>query len=419
MVTYPTGGSVAYTYDSLYFHPNLPISSVVASKKASDGGNWTYSYKPATDQLPADLNLWTSFPENKVDITTVVGPDATRKYAHIGYMSAPSGGVFQIGQLVWDSVGDVQRTGYSSNLQLISMQPNQRPGDTLTFDSHTYAPIPWGHSINRYGQLYSEEFSSVDAYGNPTAITESGTDKREATFSYHVDTSRWILRAKKDESRVYKGGTANFTLSDGPIVVTRVLDGAANLVSETRDGVKTSYTYHPTGDLFTRTNARDGVTTYTNYFRGVARSEVQPEDVTIARTVSDAGNVLSVTDGELAATTYEYDGLNRVTYIGHPVGNPVNVVWASNKRTVTRGGFKEDTAYDDFGREIELSLSDATTGGLIRTTSKYDAIGNRTFSSYPNGVSGTDYWYDALGQVLQEAHGYDKVMSMVTQPDGF
>lgn len=43
------------------------------------------------------------------------------------------------------------------------MQPNVRPGDTLTVDDNTYAPIPWGHSTNRSGQLYSENFSDIDA----------------------------------------------------------------------------------------------------------------------------------------------------------------------------------------------------------------------------------------------------------------
>ncbi len=151
--TYPTGGSINYTYKSVYFHPNLPMSSVVATKSTSDGGAWGYSYKPAIDPLPADVTLWTSFPENKVDVTTVTGPDGTRKYAHVGYTSAPSGGVFQIGQLTWDNIDGVQTGSYGSACQLISMQPNQRPGDTLTFDENTYAPIPWGHSINRSGQL--------------------------------------------------------------------------------------------------------------------------------------------------------------------------------------------------------------------------------------------------------------------------
>lgn len=109
-VTYPTGGTITYAYQSQYFHPRLPMSSVVASKATSDGGNWTYSYKPATDQLPSNVALWTNFPDNQVDVTTVTGPDAIRKYAHIGYGSVPSGAVFQIGQLVWDNIGGVQTT---------------------------------------------------------------------------------------------------------------------------------------------------------------------------------------------------------------------------------------------------------------------------------------------------------------------
>lgn len=411
-VTYPTGGTIAYTYKSQYFHPNLPMSSVVASKTTSDNGSWSYAYKPATDPLPADITLWTSFPENKVDVTTVTGPDGTRKYAHIGYTSAPSGGVFQIGQLAWDNIDGVQATSYGSNMQLISLQPNQRPGDTLTFDQYTYAPIHWGHTTNHYGQLYSEDLNDIDAYGNPGSITESGTDQRTATVSYHIDTNRWILHRKKDETWVYKGAAGNATKNETVNVIARTFDGAGNLLAESNDGVTTGYTYYASGDMRTRTDAGNGLTTFTDYFRGVPRVEVQPEGVSIARLVDDAGNVTSVTDGELATTTYRYDGLNRVTSIGHPLGNPVAVARTANKRTVTRGSFKEDATYDGFERETELLHTDTSSGETTRVTSQYDAAGNRTYTSYPNNTVGNFYWYDALGQVLQVAHAYNKTTGL-------
>lgn len=225
---------------------------------------------------------------------------------------------------------------------------------------------------------------------------QTGTDKRVGTITYQVDTSRWFLHLKKNETWVYNGAAANPVLNNIFNVVTREFDGAANLMSETHDRVTTGYTYFPTGDLNTRTDARNGVTTYTDYLRGVPQSEVQPEGVKVTRLVDDAGDINSITDGELATTSYHYDGLDRVSYIGHPLGNPVNIVWSPNTRTVTRGNFKEDATYDEFGRQTKLLYTDTTSGEITRSTNQFDAAGNRIFSSYPNGVlapiSGMTAW---------------------------
>jgi YD repeat-containing protein len=406
-VTYPTGGTISYTYNGVYFNASLPQSSVVATKKTSDGGSWSYTYQPATQTLPNDTNVWINPPDSGLDITTVTGPDGTRVYKHVGYTSAPSGFVFQIGQLVSDNIGGVQADGYSSGLQLISMQPNQRPGDNLTYDLNTYAPIPFGHGINRYGQTYSTKDTSVDQFGNPTGIVETGTDQLTRSVTYNIDTSKWILHLKKDESVAYNGPATNPNLNTTVSTVTRSFDGNGNLLSENDNGVATTYTYYATGDLKTHTDARNYTTTYSDYYRGIPRTESQPENVTVKRTVSDAGDIMSVTDGELATTSYQYDGLDRLTQIQHPLGNPINVTWTANKRSVVRGNFKEDRTYEGFGRESDLLYTDTTSGETIHTSNQYDAAGRRIFSTYPNASVGSYFWYDTLGTTLQVAHAYD------------
>ena len=222
------------------------------------------------------------------------------------------------------------------------------------------------------------------------------------------------MHLKRNETTGFKGSAANPAANDTASVVTRALDDNANLMAETHNGVTTAYTYYASGDMRDRTDARNGITTYTNYFRGVPRNEAQPEGVSISRAVNVAGNVTSVTDGELATTTYQYDGLNRVTNIRHPLGNPVTVAWMSNKRTTTRGNFKEEASYDGFGRETELLHTDTTSGETTRVTNKYDLTGNRKFTSYPNAAIGSFFWYDALGQVLQVAHRYDLVTGLAS-----
>lgn len=398
-VTYPGGGTIGYTYGEVRFSGNfnLPRSHAVMTKTA-DGATWTLSYKPATESLPADQSLWTSFPDSMVDITTVSGPDGTRVYKHIGYTSAPPGGVMHIGQPVSTTLGQAQAEGYSHNIQLISYQANIRPGDLLTFDPVTYASIDWGRNVNRNGQKYNTSFDGLDAFGNPGVINEEGTDTRTTNVSWLVNTSKWILHRKKDEaiSVVIPEGGGNVG------AITRVYDGNANLQSENHFGVATSYTYTPEGDVQSKTDARGNAILYAGYLRGIPQTEVHPESVTIARTVDDAGNVRAETDGEGATTQWQYDGLNRPTRITHPSGNPVNVAWTTTSRTTTRGNYKEVVSYDTYGRESQVVHSDTSAGGAgaVAVTYKNDILGRRIFTSYPNNPAlGTFKLLDILGQV--------------------
>src|SRR5262249_21166338 len=146
-----------------------------------------------------------------------------------------------------------------------------------------------------------------------------------------------------------------------------------NLLQENRFGVVTNYGYHATGDLYSKTNARGYQSTFSDYVRGVARSELHPEGVAVTRTVDNAGNVLSERNGEGYVTTYAYDGLNRVTGITYPTGSPVSIAWYATSRTLTRGAYDESIAYDGFGR------SKSITREGITTTMQYNALGQKTF----------------------------------------
>jgi YD repeat-containing protein len=405
-VTYPTGGVINYTYGEVYFaiNPNIPRSHVITQKSA-DGGTWNYAYQPATEPMPGDVTQWTSFPIEKVDNTTVTGPDGVRSFKHIGYTSAPSGGVMHIGQRVYATIGNVQVEATSWNIRLISNQINQRPGDTLTFDSKTYASVFTGKNMNRNGQGYSSSWGALDQFGNPGTITETGTDTKITQLSHAVNTGKWILHQRKDETSKIVGAQG-----DEPIgTIARTIDGSGNLLSEVRYGVKTDYTYWPTGDLHTKTDARNNTITYGGHHRGIPQSESHPEGISITRQVNDAGNVASETDGENATTSWQFDHLNRPTRITHPLGSPVNVVWTTNTRKTTRGNYQELVTYDPFGRESQVVHTDNGTGQAITVVHEHDKVGRRVFTSYPNNAGlGTKYEYDIVGQLLRMRIAFDK-----------
>lgn len=395
-VTYPQGGTIDYTYDFVQFasNPSIPRSTVVTQKLANPGGTWTWAYTPASQPIPLDANgdmLPVTIPPATPQIfdqTTVTGPDESRTYYHMGYTSVTSGYVYAIGTLLGTS-SPVQNESYGFRYMHISNQTNLRPGGTLIFDSVTAAVLNTGHSVGRASESFSTTFSNFDSFANPQTVTETGTDTRTTNLTYFVDPSKWILRLRKSES--IQQGTETY-----PVV--RTFDPNGNVLSESRAGVVTNYTYTSEGEVASRTDARNNTTSFSNYFRGIARSENQPEGVAVSRVVDGAGNVTAQTDGEQATTSFTYDGLNRVTGVTHPVGNPVAIDWGQNTRRVTRGALTELTTYDGFGREISVQHTDTGSGQTVAQTYRVDSLGRRVFASYPNAAIGTGFAFDMLNR---------------------
>lgn len=199
--------------------------------------------------------------------------------------------------------------------------------------------------------------------------------------------------------------------------LSRIYDPVTGKVqSETRDGVATSYTYHPTGDLWTVTNALGVVTRYSNYKRGIAQTEVRaegrPEQVTLYREVDDKGCVTSQTDGEGNKTQYGRDASCRVTSITPPkpgsamttvVYKPYDTTTGHETETRTRGNHTIVKTFDGFGRLLQ------EVGGGVKRTWRYDALNRKKFQSYPVDASvanpgGTSFDYDALSRVMRITH---------------
>jgi YD repeat-containing protein len=437
-VTQPTGGIYDYTYSTVDFtggvlqaEPNVVLTQKVATKRdtvlfgqnaAPTTETWTYEYLPATQRLPlfTDTNTNTTVARWSCtldlrnypyfDRTTVTGPDEVRTIAHFGNGSIHSGLVHLLGSKVCSAqTNQVNLYGYAS--VKISEVPVLGPqGSFNAVDPVTYAAIPDSQSINRLGESFNTVSSNFDSFGNPQTITETGSHTKVTNITYNNIPAKWIIRQKKDETQTEGAET---------LTTTRTFDAIGNMLSQVQAGVPTTYTYHPSGDLASVTDARLKTTQYTDYYRGIARLETQPggiplplaaaENVLLTRTVSDAGNVTSETDGEGATTSFTYDGLNRVTGITHPLGNPVTVAWGANTKTVTRGNYVSETTYDSFGREAQSKHTDNTPTANKVITQKYkvDSLGRRTFASYPNNSIGTKYSYDLLNRQTIIFHEFD------------
>lgn len=381
-VKYPQGGTINYAYDFLKdYDPALPNSwlTVVVEKTQSTGGRWMFSY------TPGDIG--------GLDTTIVNGPEGVTTYKHAGPNYASAGTVWTVGLLMSKAIAatangsPISTETYTWSKLKISSESYSRPGrfSTTRVDTgETNQPILTKRVIAVSGASYSTTYSNFDAYGNARTVVEAGTNggSRTTTLSHYVNTSKWIINQTQNES---------FTGSS----IAREFDTNGNLTKYTQDGVVTSYTYHPSGDVATKVMPRALTYTYQNYSRGIPLSETHPESVTITRTVSDAGNVLTERNGDGFTTTYTYDGLDRPRSVKPPIGNTTTITYAATSRTATRGSLSEVTTYNGFGDVVRVALGGITTNYTV------DALGRRTFQSNPGVTVGTSYLYDALGRVTR------------------
>jgi YD repeat-containing protein len=422
-VTYPQGGTIDYTYDFVFFAqtPSPPRSTVVKTKVANPGGTWTWTYTPASQVLQVENGVINfqipPTPEQaaQVDQTAVTGPDGYRTHYHVGYNSVFSGIVYLMGWQLGSVTGtnyfgglrDTQYSGFSPTSILISNRTNKRGGGLIAEDANTLAPLMAVSTVSRDGQVYQARYNNYDNFGNPQEIVEVGTNTRTTgPITYFIDPAKWVIRKRKDE-----------TISEGAetLAIARTFDPNGNMLSETRAGVTTGYTYTSQGDVASRTNARNKTWSYADHFRGIPQTENQPEAVAVTRVVSPAGNITSDTDGELATTGYSYDGLNRVTGVTHAFGNPVTVTWTQNTRTVSRGAYREVTTYDGFAREARIDHTDTARAETVSQVFNYDSLGRRSFASYLNNPTrGTGYEYDIENQLLAVFHEANPAVSTWT-----
>lgn len=362
-IQYPGGAAINYTYGYVYFdtvsNPSYR-STAIFSKNSSDGGSWNYSYTPGHPGV--------------YDSTTVVDPAGiSTVYQHYGASTVANGSVWKIGLLATKSVGGLLSESYNWNSQVISFENNYRPGQfvSLVDAGAVNAPVLSGKTIIKDGVIYSTSFSNFDGYGNPQTIVESGPNggSRSTTVTYYTNPTLWVIKQKQNE--IFAGSS-----------IQRTFDTKGNMTSYNEDGVVNSYAYDAQGNISSVTRPRGLITTLSSYKRGIPQLELQPESITISRAVDLAGNVTSETDGEGHTKSYTYDGLNRLRSIVYPSGSGTAITYTPTNKTATRGGLVESVNYDGFGRPINVNLAGVTTsyrydslGRMIFSSNPGSALG--------------------------------------------
>jgi len=397
-VTHPEGGPLVFDYRYVDFNADGPVRLTAVMKKTAGSATWNYGYSPSSAS-------------GTHDVTTVQAPNGTITYRHFGYNTVQSGDVWKIGLIHQKTIGSLQTESYTWTSQVISTENNVRVNQFVSrADTDFRAPLLASCAITRDGTAYTTTYTSFDSFGNPRSISESGNGTTKSTSAtYFTNTTKWIVKQLEDETITVNGSPVGLILRD--------FDAAnGDLRSESRFGVSTSYTYHSHGELWQKTDARGNVRTFTNYHRGTARNESHPEAVNISRSVDNAGNVSSETDGDQFTRNFSHDGLNRPTGIDYPrVGSAdATIGYTATRQTTTRSSYQELRDFDGYGRVSRIERKDTSRGISLVKTLTYDGLGRKSFESDWNSTFGRQFDYDLLDRLTRVTHTADSSFQQFT-----
>lgn len=377
----PYGGYLGVCEQRPRYYDNVALYSKTISGPDIPTATWSYAYGPPNGCYVSGPNACTAASPTTRTVE-VTGPGVFTRYTFGNKYQDTEGALFRI------------ETGSAAASILRDESITWE-----TFPVSAYVPSVAGflarivrtaktRTIAQEGATYSTVYSNWDNYFQPQTIAESGPNggSRTTQITYHNNTSKWVL-----------GQVATRTSPAGSSSTT--FNALADVESSTQDGVATSYTYHPDGTTATVTYPRSLVHSFSDYKRGVPRTETQPEGISLSRVVSDAGFVTSMTNGEGRVTGFGRDSMGRITSVDVPLGNDLTLVYSGatkSVRTTTRGALVETVEHDALRRPTRIVL------GGIATIYEYDAQGRKKFESNPGTISlGTAYQYDALDRLTR------------------
>lgn len=444
--TYPYGATVSYAYDYVDFVGNVAIIggdpsnkyysvAVVSKTQGGSGvtpGTWLYSYQPGTES--------TIEPGLYNDQTTVTFPGGKYVYKHYG-MQRQLGISSQVApRELWKTGLLKEKETYTQTAggyvmvdkeiytwqapTVISFEKDPSlPYDY--FDFNVFYPQLASKTVIRDGTTYTTQYSYERTVNNQTVIyprpqfkDETGQVGEANQITRHTE----LIWFPADPARVWLFDQVVHEIveNNDAFSILREFDNNnysnANLTAYQPYGVVERYTYYPTGDMQTKTNARGFIWQYNNYYRGVPGQEIQPvsstEQITIDRIVNDTGTIASETNGRRFTTNYQYDGLNRPTLIDLPLGADTGVQWTATGRIVTRGTNQQTKLFDGFGRHICVDVQDTASGAHVTKVIGYNALGYKSFESYPfqgtcsatTSPAGDVITTDVLGRVTRIDH---------------
>lgn len=415
----PLGADISLSWDTYYFRSK---DYPVVTSKCIQENCWVYSYQR---EYSTDNGV--------VDKTTIVTPYATREeFTHLSPLAVQNDGIWKIGLLVRKDIfrePDTQAglgngTNYSCPLTPsavnadapiesfeYSWQDVEYSGATRSYvnngvyliDQQYRKPVLQSTLETRDGESFSYEVVSFNVGGVPEIEREEGSKTRYTKNTYLYSghyQAEWLLNLPATKSVSDHDGNYEF-------VSGVEYNELGQVVRKIESGSETLFDYYANGLLRSVTDGVGYETLFSNYYRGVPRRVDYPNLTYITRTVDDRGRVIAETNQNSITTTYQYDGLDRITNIGMPASLDVNIDYNMStnggmSRRFTQGARQEKYEYDELGNVFRHTQSDTASGVNLVRKYDYDVRNNLVFASDVNQPTrGTHYEYDRLGNLTR------------------
>ena len=358
------GAVTSYSYDA---------AARVTASKAVDASGRVEASSSASYQDAAPLQVTNNQQQSStVSIVNVTTMDGYGRKLQTKLSSDPSGpdyvdyGYDSLGRL--SSVSNPYRTSKDPTYGVTGYQYDVFNRKIVETESDGTSTKTWcydGSSLIR-GLFCSTELSKT----NPTAEWVDSTDENG---NHHQNVSDFL----------------------GRLVAVMEPDPTSGNYA-----LETDYQYDVLGNLTQAdqwggaAGASSGDRQRTFVYDGLSRltSSTNPESGTIGYVYDNDGNVQTRTDARGVATSYSYDGLNRLTGKTYNDGTlPVHYAYDENSASVHPGG--------DYGFGAS-----ALANGIGRLTSEY--VGNTS-----PGVARKILSYDAMGRTLNDRQCWDTLCS--------
>ncbi len=391
-ITYANGTSQQYSYNPLgeatgflsadgnAIAATYNADGLITTETFADGASYSYTYNvqgnltSATDAQGKVTTFVYGNAGNPTELTEVEYPDGTWLKFTYNIVGERTQSVDQTGFIVnytYDAMGRLQElTDGSGNLivqyfydgagNLIQKDNGNGTftvysydGDDRVLSITNYAPSTGGTNyVAANSAVNSFDIYTYDALGN--VLTDTSQD------------GQWVYSCDADSQLTAAVFTPNATDPDGLTAqnLQYVYDAAGNRISETVNGVVTTYVVNNVNEYTSSTTAGVGTTTYE----------------------SDAsGNLIYATDPSGNTTAYTYNELNELTAVSGP-------------------GLSAGYAYNPMRQMVSQTVNGATTNYQVDPTGLGNVVATFSGSGVYNNSGGlTAHYTYGLGMVSQVA----------------
>ncbi|MCM1056092.1 MAG: DUF6531 domain-containing protein [Firmicutes bacterium] len=403
----PIGGEKTYTYDSLNrligVTDEMGNSSIYAYDAAgnrisytdANGNSWHYTYDAndrllsVTGQGDGTMTLTYSNTGKVLSVTDMEGAETEYRYDVMGRLTEMSDALGHSLAFGYDSVGHlVSQTDANGNTTKYEYSPGGNITDITDAEGNHTA-----YTYNELGQVLTE----TDALGN--------------TVTYTYD-------------RI--GQVTSLTNAMGnTMIFTYTMDGRIETVQDA-EGAVTRYTYDACGNLSGTEDALGNIVRYeydamNNQIKECMDAPGEPICATLYQ-YDKKGRMIKEILPILDEKVYDYDGNDNMVSFTDEEGQETTVRYDLNDRPTAITYSDGRTAafrYNRRGELVEMQDWNGTAamerdilGRLVKVTDHngretgfaYDAAGNRTGITYPDGTTAV-YAYDRNNRLVKVTDG--------------